>query len=79
MADGQDYGLLAIKSVKRNVAAASEGDDPFPEFRRHMFSGAASCRLVCEGFDMRSDGLHGFGRCRRVLLGQKQMQTLNVA
>lgn len=50
MADCEDYNLLPVEVIERNVSPLPEFDDPFAELRQHFFDRTADFRVTGESF-----------------------------
>ena len=67
MPDCEHHSQIAVHTVKNDIAAVPEGDQPFPELRVHLVGRAPDARM--RGHDLHSfaDRAHGTGRRIRVL------------
>jgi len=59
MAHGKEDDLLAVVAIEDDVSSATELDDPFAEFGREFFDGAADFRMFAENLDALADGFDG--------------------
>lgn len=59
VANGQNYDLLPVEVIESNIRSLSEFNDPFAEFRRHLFDWATDLWMGAESFDSLPNCLDG--------------------
>ena len=75
MTHGEDCNESMVISVKNDIGAAAERNEPLAKLRWHIVDGATDLRMGAECLHPLANDANGALRCNAILLGQKLMKA----